>query len=188
MDPIDILASALDELGKGDAAAAGQIVHDEYPFRPAIRSRSSFSERKKFEIFARDGFVDRYSGSRLLFPGALRLLHLLLPQQVPYHPNWKMDETHVAFWELFPTVDHVEPVARGGSNEDDNLVTTCQLRNSAKANWTLEELGWKLQPRGTYEDWDGLTRHVLTMVAARPELLEDAILRKWVTAARTVSR
>jgi hypothetical protein len=32
-------------------------------------------------VFARDGFVDRYSGERLVFPGTLRLLAKLLPNE-----------------------------------------------------------------------------------------------------------
>jgi hypothetical protein len=32
------------------------------------------------------------------------------------------------------------------------------LKNQAKGHWTLEELDWKLLPRGTLDEWDGLTR------------------------------
>jgi len=60
-------------------------------------------------IFARDGFIDRYRGSRLIFPPVLRLLSLYLPKEFPYHKNGKMTEGHMAYWELFPTVDHVVP-------------------------------------------------------------------------------
>jgi hypothetical protein len=78
--------------------------------------------------------VDRYSGLPLVFPGVLRLLSRLLPQEFPFHPNWKMAETHPAYWELFPTIDHVLPVSRGGVDSDVNWVTTSMLRNAAKAN------------------------------------------------------
>jgi len=61
-----------------------------------------------------DGFIDRYSGQRLVFPGALRLLSHLLPAQFPFHTNWKTDSCHLAFYELFPTIDHVVPISRGG--------------------------------------------------------------------------
>ena len=55
-----------------------------------------------------------------MFPGALRLLIQLLPQQFPYPQNWKISSTHPAFWELFPTIDHIVPVARGGTDSEDN--------------------------------------------------------------------
>jgi hypothetical protein len=38
--------------------------------------------------------------------------------------------------------DHVFPVSRGGSNDEDNLRTSCRRCNRAKRNKTLEELGW----------------------------------------------
>jgi hypothetical protein len=31
----------------------------------------------------------------------------------PYHPNWKMEVTHPAYWELTATVEHVVPVCHG---------------------------------------------------------------------------
>jgi hypothetical protein len=107
-------------------------------------------------VFVRDGFIDRYSGNRLLFPPVLRLLSVMLPDAFPFHCNWKMNKTHPAYWELFPTLDHIVPVARGGPDHEDNLVSTSMLRNSAKANLTLEELGWSINPPGDMNQWDGM--------------------------------
>lgn len=82
------------------------------------------------QSFVRDGFIDRYSGRHLVFPGTLRVLSTLFPEDFPFHPNWKTQFTHPAFWELFPTIDHIVPVARGGLDVPENWVTTSQLRNS----------------------------------------------------------
>lgn len=57
-----------------------------------------------------------------------------------------MTETHFAQWELFPTIDHLDLVARGGVDEASNWVTTSMLRNSAEAHWRLES-------------WDGPCTH-----------------------------
>lgn len=39
----------------------------------------------------------------------------------------------------FPTVDHVHPLSRGGSNLLENLVTACEACNGEKANMTMDE-------------------------------------------------
>jgi hypothetical protein len=72
-----------------------------------------------------------------------------------------MSETHPAYWEPFPTVDHLVPITKDGTNTEANCVTTSMLRNSAKANWTIEELGWVLYPPGDLERWDGLVHWFL---------------------------
>lgn len=51
------------------------------------------------------------------------------------------------------TVDHVQPRSRGGQNTWENLVACCQRCNSAKADRSLESMGWRLRvapvrPRG----------------------------------------
>ena len=107
----------------------------------------------------------------------------LLPQEFPFHPNWRMTETHPAYWELFPTIDHVLSVARGGLDSEANWVTTSMLRNAAKANWTLEELGWNLCLPGSLDDWDGLTSLFADFVESDRSLLGDAYLRRWHNAA-----
>lgn len=82
-----------------------------------------------------DGFLDRYSGTKLVHPGVLRILSVLLPEEFPFHRNWLMTQSHVAFWELFPTIDHRVPVAHGGEDTESNWVSTSMLRNSVKAHW-----------------------------------------------------
>ena len=77
-------------------------------------------------------------------PDREALLSDLYPSLFPFQKNWKMSETHPAYWELMPTLDHVVPVARGGTDSEENWITTSMLRNSAKTNWTVEEFGWYL--------------------------------------------
>ena len=55
-----------------------------------------------------------------------------MKKEFPYQKHWKMSDTHIAWWELIPTVDHVEPVARGGVDEEENWVCTSQLRNRSE--------------------------------------------------------
>lgn len=182
-DKVDVLAGALADLAVGDMQSASMRIQTGYPFEVRKTGKRSWTPARALAIFKRDGFVDRYSGSRLVFPGAFQSLSMLLPAVFPAHPSWKMSETHFAYWELFPTMDHKVPIARGGSNDDDNLVTTSFLRNQAKSSWTLEELGWSLHPPGNIEEWDGLLSSTCILVAARPELLENKYLRGWHNAA-----
>ena len=151
-----------------------------YGYAVAIpSSKSTFAQI----VFVRDGFVDRYSGDLLVFPSVLRVLTVLLPEDFPFHRNWKMEETHQAYWELFPTLDHVVPVARGGRDDEDNLVSTSMLRNSAKANSTLEELGWSLHPAGDVKRWDGMLAWCTDFIGGDEKLLKDNYIGRWHRAA-----
>jgi hypothetical protein len=102
-----------------------------------------------------NGFIDRYSGHRLVFPPVFRVLSVALPTDFPYHRNWKADVTHQAYYELAATIDHLLPVTRGGADDESNWITTSMAHHSAKMNWTLDECGWKLHPSGQLAKWDG---------------------------------
>ena len=119
---------------------------------------------------------------KLVFPAVLRILSKELPEEFPFHPNWKMSECHPAYWQLFPAIDHVVPVARGGADSESNWICTSQLRNSAKANWLLEELGWELKPPGNPDNWDGLTGWFVKYREEHPEMLEDRYIATWSVA------
>ncbi len=134
-------------------------------------------------MFLRDGFVDRYSGKKLVFPGTLRLVSHRLPAEIPYHPHWKTTECHRLFWDLQATVDHVHPVALGGSDEADNLTCTSMNNNLAKGHRTLEELDWDPQQGGTLLDWDGLLSWFMEYTSDDPSVLRLRVLKDWRRAA-----
>src|SRR4029453_7322800 len=155
-----------------------------YPHKPAVTQKRQYSAKECMAVFVRDGFIDRYSGKRLVFPGTLRLLFNYFPAEFPYHRNWKTDSCHFAFYELYPTIDHISPITRGGPNEDRNWVTTSMKLNMAKANFTLAELGARLHPPGRISDWDGLTSWFLSRVQSELGQLLDGQLKQWHAAAK----
>lgn len=131
------------------------------------------------EQFVRDGFIDRYSGQKLVNPGILKVLSFYMPEAFPYHSHWKMAECHHAYWELVPTVDHIYPAALGGTDTIENRATTSMLHNSIKSNWTLKQLGWKLYEAGDYAQYDGLTGLFIKLVSGDEGLLRDDYIRRW---------
>ncbi len=178
------ISTICEVLSSQGASEASGVARQEYPFVPALPSVTrKYTEAKALRVFARDGFVDRYSGDLLVFPPVLRVLTALLPHDFPFHRNWKMEETHQAYWELFPTLDHVVPVARGGRDDEDNLVSTSMFRNSAKANSTLEELGWSLHAPGDLSQWDGMLVWCMEFIENDRKLLKDNYIGRWHRAA-----
>lgn len=58
-----------------------------------------------------------------------------------------LDEDHLCCWchtRASSTVDHVRPLARGGTNHPLNLVGACAQCNEAKQDFLPVELGWIL--------------------------------------------
>jgi len=109
---------------------------------------------------------------------------MTIPEAFPYQRNWKAGECHPAFWQLAATVDHVEPVTLGGSNDEANLVTTSMQRNMAKGNFALEELHWTLHPPGD-GTWDGLTAWFVRYVEDNlRRLIVDPQVKEWYLVAR----
>jgi hypothetical protein len=150
---------------------------EQYPHTYTPCEHASISPYERLKIYIRDGFIDRYTGKRLIFPNALRLLSSELGQEVfPYHPNWKMSECHSAYWTYIPTCDHLIPKTKDGSDAPENLVTTCMAMNLAKSNSSLEELGWKLYDGGCLKDWDGLMGLYWQSIKKHPELKDAPLI------------
>lgn len=182
-DKADIIKSICDALSSGDILGASDIARQQYPFSSQPTATRSFTEAQTLKVFVRDGFIDRYSGNHLLFPPVLRVLSFVLPSGFPFHRNWKMNETHQSYWELFPTLDHIIPVARGGADNDENIVSASMLRNSAKANWTLEELGWSLHPPGNMNQWDGMLAWFMEFIGKNKHITQEKYISQWYKAA-----
>lgn len=178
-----IISMVCNALTEGKIEDARRIVEVEYPHRPLMLDGRCYTAFQSITIFIRDGFIDRYSGQRLVFPPVLRLVSNLMPDAFPFQKNWKMSECHIAYWHLFPTIDHIIPVSRGGEDKDVNWVSTSMLRNSAKSQWLLEELGWVLHSPGDLKEWDGLIHWFMKYTKDHPEILNDSYISKWRKAA-----
>ena len=177
---VEVLESVCSSLESDRLDEAQTLLQDHLPFAPLRSSKRQYTDRQKMSVFARDGFIDRYSGERLVSPGVLRALSVVFPNEFPYQRNWKLDSCHIAYWQLHPTIDHVVPVSRSGRDERDNWVTTSQMRNSMKSGWTLEELGWELKPKGDLLEWDGLSSWLVEYVDSGNELQDNAYVMSWV--------
>lgn len=137
-------------------------------------------------IFLRDHFIDRYSGEKLIFPPVLRLLSEIYPIEFPFHPNWRFNESHPAYWDLLPTIDHIVPVKRGGTNNIENLVTTSMKRNRAKSDFTLEELNWRLSTPPNNEEWDDKLNWFIKMIDEHPAFLNHKYIKQWFAVVKKV--
>ena len=165
---------------------AKKIITNEYPHEIVEIEKRSYTMTEKMEQFLKDGFIDRYTGKRLLNPGMLKVISNYFPDEFPFHPHWKMTETHIAYWELVPTIDHVYPIAKGGHDNKENWVTTSMISNSIKSNYTIEEINWTLHPKGKLEDWDGLTNLFIELVDKNTGLLEDSYIKNWYVISKRI--
>lgn len=174
-------------LDQGKTVSAADMIRQHYPFTPIKKNGRKYTPRQMTKVFLRDGFIDRYRGTKLVHPPALRLLSHYLPECFPYHKNAKINEAHIAYWELFPTIDHLVPVARGGIDSEENWVCCSMLTNSIKSNWLLEELQWDLKIPGNSNVWDGMLSWFLRHVDDHKELLAIGYIKTWLHAGMEIS-
>ena len=165
-------------------SAAKAIICKEYPHAHFEIEKRAYTLEQKMNQFIQDGFIDRYTGEKLLNPGILKAISFYLPEEFPYHPHWKMTETHIAYWDLIPTIDHVYPIAKGGQDDEENWVTTSMKNNSIKSNYTIDEIHWRLFPRGDIVKWDGLTKVLLELVSKDMDLLKDTYIKNWYNVSK----
>lgn len=139
-------------------------------------------------VFVRDGFIDRYTGQQLLYPGALLLLQQLRPeflQRMQEQPDQRTSCTKQD--ELMPKVDRIVPLHLGGRDDDQNWITTSVRRYIMRGIHTPEKLGWEVHPPGSLRKWDGLMEWFLQMMESNTNRAidrSDAQLQKWYRVGR----
>lgn len=183
-EKIDTLYEVARLLADNEIDAAEQIMNERYPFVPIKREKRNNTPRQLMEQFLSDGFIDRYSGKKLINPGMLRTMSALMPTAFPYQSGWKTDECHIAYWEYYPTLDHISPVSLGGKDASENWVTTSISCNSAKSNFTLEELGLTLKDKGNLKEWDGLSELFIKIAEKNTYLLDIKAIKNWYTVTK----
>lgn len=186
MDKSQILENISNLLLENKIEEARATIQNEYPHKHMELEKRSYTQKEKMEQFLRDGFIDRYTGKRLVNPGMLKVFTNYFPQEFPYDPHWKMTKTHMAYWDLIPTIDHIFPIAQGGADHPSNWATTSMKNNSIKSNYSLEEIDWKLCPSGKLSDWDGLTKLFIKLVEKDKDLLQDSYIRSWYKVSKAI--
>lgn len=173
-------------LGQGDIHAAEQVIKNGYQFVAVKKEGRKYTKKQMVVQFYRDGFIDRYSGEKLVNPGILRVMSEVMPDSFPFQSHWKTDECHMAYWDFQPTIDHIQPIALGGKDEPSNWASTSMVNNSAKSNFTLEQLHWTLKPAGNIKDWDGLSALFVRIVEQDEALLKINKIKDWYVATKGV--
>ncbi len=185
-DKVEVLHQVAILLHDKDFVLAEKILNGKYPFIPIKSSGRNYTVKQMVTQFFNDGFIDRYSGKRLVNPGILRIMSEMLPEAFPYQAHWKTDECHMAYWDLQPTVDHIYPVSLGGKDTSENWATTSMVNNSIKNNFTLEQLGWTLKNKGDIQNWDGLSKIFIEIVEQDESLLRISRIKNYYTATKEV--
>lgn len=185
---LEAICKAAKFLETGNVEAAGNVIMQDYPFRPVKRIKRKYRPRRIMEQFFHDGFIDRYSGKKLINPGILNVLSVKMPEVFPFHEHWKTSECHTAYWDFRPTIDHIDPLSLGGEDSLENWASTSMVNNAAKGNFTLEQLGWELKAKGDIKEWDGLSGLFVQIVKNDSSLLEEKNIKKWYNVTKQVMK
>jgi len=186
MDHIDIILKAAECIKIGKKEDARSIITNEYQHISVSYAKRLMTIYEKLKIYINDGFIDRYSGKRLLFPNVLRIFTYELGGDFPFHQNWKMSGCHIAYWEMIPTYDHVIPIARGGKDISENIITTSQIMNSRKSNFLVEEIDFKIYPKGNMLEWDGMISWYKEYLKNNSDILKDNYIFQWNKALNRI--
>ena len=161
------IKAVCDNLLGGDPQSAADTARNGYPF--ARRSlRAAFIQRLNHRDIRPRGFIDRYSGTQLIFP-ELFACCLVCCCGIPVSSQLEDDRNVHAIGNC-SRLSTTLSLSRGGADNEKNWVTTSMLHNSAKSNWTLEELGdsW-CRPGNQAVGWFiRVVRHVSPATAVAP--------------------
>lgn len=145
---------------------------------------------RQVRVFVRDGFIDRYSGEQLMYPGSLLLLRQLRPKFFQEMCAGTVSSgSYLKVDELTPQVDLMVPKHLGGFDDDENnWITTSVRRAAARGSRPSYELGWAVHPQGNMHVWDGLMSWFIQMMESNKEPgfnPDDTDLQKWYRVARS---
>lgn len=71
MEKIEVIERAANRLLQHNVAEARRTIETEYPFHKLTAQGRNYTDKEKMAQFVRDGFIDRYSGQKLVNPGIL---------------------------------------------------------------------------------------------------------------------
>ena len=77
-DKSEIISEIAEFLINKNINSAKELLLNEYPHKLFNTDNRTYTTKQKIEQFINDGFIDRYSGEKLLNPGILKVLSFYL--------------------------------------------------------------------------------------------------------------
>jgi 5-methylcytosine-specific restriction endonuclease McrA len=142
----------------------------------------------KLRVFRRDKWICRYCERPVVFHPALRLLQEFVKQfgfdgVAYYQQNWSHANAPLLDYSG-AVIDHKQPVAKGGQNNERNLITSCNKCNGSKNDrpeGSLPDPKPVRSKHGAPMKWDGLSAVFITFATLNPERLTSQE-RRWLQA------
>lgn len=66
MDKITTIKQSAEGILTGNIESAKNVINKGFPFKKLKPEGRSYTDKEKYEQFVRDGFIDRYSGEKLV--------------------------------------------------------------------------------------------------------------------------
>ncbi len=110
------------------------------------------------EVYERDFWACRWCDTPVIADKPIKAVHKLFP--ATFHKGTTNDSMHGLMLSSRVSLDHVLPHSFGGTNEIENLVTSCWPCQFGRGNDLIERLGL-IDPRERDpipSDWDGCSR------------------------------
>lgn len=126
--------------------------------------RKNITKKEFLLVMQRDNWHCRYCGRAVFFSPTLKLLEQLSPNHLYYHRNGKEGLMISEFQWGWASVDHINPVIAGGTNEISNYAASCWQCN-LKLRDKINEQGKQMPNEIKKSDWDGF-------VGLYPKLME----------------
>lgn len=128
--------------------------------------RKSLRKVEQLAVWNRDSWHCRYCLAPVFFSPALKELDRLSPGHSYYHRNNKSGQMLPLLLWTWASVDHLVPVALGGTNALDNLVTACWRCNLDKRDRAQDQSPQtqSIPPQIEALRWDGLFSVYLKLV------------------------
>ena len=120
--------------------------------------RTSIPKADQLHVFNRDNWTCKYCGDPVFFAPTLKLLEDKSPGHGYHHEHGKTGEMLELFRTKFASVDHINPVTKGGKNSFDNYVTACWECNLTLKDTAVEDKPShdKINQDNIDTNWDGL--------------------------------
>lgn len=121
--------------------------------------KASYTSRIEKAVYERDGYRCRYCRTPVVHKDVFKAYSSVVGAD-HFRAVGRNRERHGVSLTFRATVDHVQPLNLGGTNDESNLVTSCAPCNFGKGPCTVEQIGIEnpfirsLEPS---VDWHGLT-------------------------------